>query len=78
VFSGSFPFEGYRNETVILMVRSGDHPPRPENGLDHGLKDELWKMMKACWKQGRNRRWNISRIVSILKCHSAAAAATTE
>ena len=79
VFSGSFPFEGNRNEAVILLVKSGEHPRRPESGFDHGLTDELWKMMKGCWKQARDRRWNISRIVSVLKRHSSAAAvATTE
>ena len=78
VFSGSFPFEGNRNEAVILLVKSGEHPRRPESGSDHGLTDELWKMMKGCWKQTRDRRWNISRIVSILKRHSASAVAGTE
>lgn len=78
VFSGSFPFKGHRNETVILLVRSGDHPCRPGNDpADLGLTDELWNTMKACWKR-RDRRWGISRIVSILKRHSAAAAAATE
>ena len=74
-FSGRFPFEGIRNEALILPVRSGDHPSRPEAASDLGLTDELWDMMKACWKR-RDRRWKISRITSILKSHSSAAAVT--
>lgn len=74
VFSGSFPFEGLRNEASILRIRSGDHPNRPKNGTDLGLTDELWKMMKTCWKR-RDRRWKISRIVLTLQHHSAAAVA---
>ena len=63
---------------MILLVKSGGHPRRPKSGSDHGLTGKLWKMMKACWKQARDRRWNISRIVSILERHSAAAVTTTE
>ena len=74
-FSGLIPFEGLRNEAVILPVRSGNHPSRPEGGSDLGLTDELWDMMKACWKR-RDRRWKISRIVSTLKYHSAVAETT--
>ena len=76
-FSGSFPFKDLRHEAVILPIRSGDHPCRPEGGSDLGLTDELWKMMKACWRR-RDRRWKISRIVSTLKRHSVEAAAETE
>lgn len=77
VFSGSFPFEGLRNEASILLIRSGDHPHRPKNGSDLGLTDELWKAMKVCWKR-RGSRWKISRIVSILERHSVEIAARTE
>lgn len=77
VFSGSFPFKGRRNETVILLVKSGDHPCRPGNVPDFGLTDELWNTMKACWGR-RDRRWEISRIVSVLERHSALAAAATK
>ncbi|KAF9643669.1 kinase-like protein, partial [Thelephora ganbajun] len=74
VFSGSFPFEGLRNEALILPIRSGDRPRRPEGGSALGLTDELWNMMKACWKR-RDHRWKISRVVTTLGHHSAAAAA---
>lgn len=73
-FSGSFPFGRLRNEALILLVRSGDHPRRPKVGSDLGLTDELWDMMKACWNR-RDRRWKISRIASTLERHSATAAA---
>ena len=62
---------------MILPVRSGDHPRRPEGDSDLGLTDEIWDMMKVCWKR-RDRRWKISRIASTLECHSAAATAETE
>ena len=69
VFSGSFPFEGLRNEASILRIRSGDRPRRPKNGSDLGLTGKLWRMMEECWKD-RGRRWGISRIVSNLEHHS--------
>jgi hypothetical protein len=72
-FSGSFPFENLRNEASILRIRSGDHPRRPKIGSDLGLTDELWRMVKVCWKR-RDRRWKISRIVSTLEHHSATVA----
>ena len=69
VFSGSFPFEGLRNEASILRIRLGDRPRWPKNGSDLGLTGKLWKMMKECWKD-RSRHWGISRIVSTLENHS--------
>ena len=74
-FSGLFPFDGIRDETLILLVRSGERPCRPEGGSGLGLTEELWKAMKACWKR-KDRRWKISRIVSTLECHSATTTAT--
>ncbi|KAF9781600.1 kinase-like domain-containing protein, partial [Thelephora terrestris] len=71
-FSGSFPFEDLRNESSILCIRSGDRPHRPESGWDFGLTDELWKVMKTCWKR-RDRRWKISHVVSTLEHHAVAA-----
>ena len=65
VLSGSFPFQGLRNEAVILRVRSGDHPRWPQGGSDLGPADELWNIMKLCW-QRRDRRCEISRVVSTL------------
>ena len=74
VLCGLFPFQDVRNETVILKVRSGDHPCRPEGDSDLGLTDELWDAMMACWER-RDRRWEVSRIVSTLEYHSTTAAA---
>ena len=76
-FSGSFPFEGLRDEALILRVRSGDHPRRPKGGLDLGLTNELWDMMKVCWKH-MEQRWNISRIALTLERHSTTVTAEAE
>ena len=77
VFSGSFPFQGIRNEALILPVRSGDHPRRPENSSALGLTNELWNVMKTCWNR-RDLRLKISQIVLTLKSHSATAVEMTE
>ena len=65
-FSGLLPFEGYRDEGVILRVMSGARPDRPQGGLDLGLTDSVWGMIQAGWGSS-DRRWTISRIVSSLE-----------
>ncbi|KAF9781204.1 kinase-like domain-containing protein [Thelephora terrestris] len=65
-FSGLFPFEGYRDEGVILQVISGARPDRPHVGPERGLTDGVWAMMQECWDSG-DRRWTISSIVSHLE-----------
>jgi len=65
-FSGLLPFQGYRDEGVILRVMSGTRPDRPLDGLGLGLTDGIWRMMQECWGSS-DRRWTISHIVSHLE-----------
>ncbi|KAF9646439.1 kinase-like protein [Thelephora ganbajun] len=65
-FSGLLPFEGYRDEGVILQVMSGARPNRPQSSLDLGLTDGIWRMVQECWS-GSDHRWTISCIVSCLE-----------
>jgi hypothetical protein len=65
-FSGLFPFDRYRDETVVLQVVSGARPGRPRGSLGLGLTDGIWKMMQECWGSS-DRRWTISCIVSHLE-----------
>ena len=74
-FSGLFPFDGFRDETVVLQVVSGARPERPRGSLGLGLTDSIWKMMQECWG-GSDRRWAISCIVSYLELSIAPTART--
>ena len=70
------PFEGYREENVMLQVMSGARPNRPQRGLDLGLTDSVWSMMQECWGNV-DRRWTISCVVLRLESLIASAAKMT-
>ena len=56
VFTGKIPFEGQKNEVVVLRISRGGRPEMPENAQAVGLTNEMWKLLESCWNQNPKRR----------------------
>ncbi|KAG6909003.1 hypothetical protein DXG01_002389 [Tephrocybe rancida] len=72
IFTGNLPFSGVlRETTVALMILRGDLPTRPHDQdpscTDRGLTEEMWGLLKDCWKMKPSERPDISTVVSRLK-----------
>ena len=67
VFTGRIPFEGQKNEAVVLHVSRGGRPEKPENAQAVGLTDEMWKLLESCWRKNPNKRPTMEEIVRKLE-----------
>ena len=50
VFTGKVPFEGQKNEALVLLISQGG---RPENPQAVGLTNEMWKLLESCWLESQ-------------------------
>lgn len=69
MFFGNLPFHDVKDHYVTFMVRSGQRPLRPSHDLSqiHGLNDEIWHLIEACWNQEASQRPPTSQIVEQLR-----------
>lgn len=63
VFTGKVPFEGRRNEAVVVRILQGQRPEMPVNFQGVGLTDETWKLLKKCWQQSPGKRPTMKEVV---------------
>ena len=64
VLTGKLPFFPRREAEVTHTVVSGERPPKPENMEEIGMTDDLWDLMRECWREDRTAR---PTIVEVLK-----------
>ena len=65
VFTGKIPFEGQKNEAVVLRISQGGRPEMPKNAQEIGLTDEMWKLLESCWLQNPKKRPTMEEVVRI-------------
>lgn len=64
VMTGKVPFSHRRYDTVVVRdVIRGIQPPRPEMSI---LSDDVWNILKACWKAEPESRPSASLVQSWL------------
>jgi hypothetical protein len=63
VFTGKIPFEGQKNETVVLRISQGGRPTIPEDAQAVGLTVEMWNVLESCWRQNPKRRPTMQEVV---------------
>lgn len=56
------PFDGLRDEGVILKTSWGMRPDRPCGAPGNGLFNMVWAMMQAGWTQDPDKRPRIQTI----------------
>lgn len=49
------------------MVLGGERPSKPENALELGLSDEVWKLLEDCWQTDRTSRPSIKDVSDRVK-----------
>ena len=65
VFTGKIPFEGLRNEAVVLHILGGGRPEVPANAQDLGLTGEMWRLLQRSWHQDPKKRPIMKEVVKI-------------
>jgi hypothetical protein len=63
VFTGKIPFEGQKNETVVLRISQGGRPTMPEDAQAVGLTAEIWSVLESCWHQNPKKRPTMREVV---------------
>jgi hypothetical protein len=61
------------NTAVILLLHAGKQPLRPKAEDCDGVavSDELWALIKDCWKKNPGNRPDITEVVARLQRHDA-------
>ena len=60
--SGKFPFHQHADLTVFMKVLAGEHPTRGP-----GFAEDLWEMLKMCWRSQPNDRPGIEDVLLCLE-----------
>ena len=63
VFTGRVPFEGQKNEAVVLLISRGGRPEMPGNAQAVGLTGEMWKLLESCWQPSPKKRPTMEEVV---------------
>lgn len=63
VFTGKEPFEGQKNEAVVLRISGGGRPEMPRNAQAVGLTDEMWRLFESCWHKNPKKRPTMVEVV---------------
>jgi len=67
VFTGKVPFEGQKNEAVVLHISRGGRPEMPGIAQVVGLTGEMWKLLESCWQQNPKKRPTMEEVVRRLQ-----------
>ena len=63
VFTGKIPFEGQKNEAVVLFILDGGRPEVPGSSRAEGLTSEMWALLQRCWQQNPKKRPTTEEVV---------------
>ena len=63
VFTGKIPFEGQKNEAVVLRISKGGRPEMPENAQATGLTLEIWNLLESCRLQDPKKQPTMRDVV---------------
>jgi len=67
VFTGKVPFEGQKNEAVVLLISRGGRPEIPGDAQAVGLTSEVWKLLESCWQQNPKKQPTMEEVVRRLQ-----------
>lgn len=71
VLSGEIPFTRDCSKFMVMMkVREGERPGRPQGERGARFTDDLWRMLQACWSPQPKDRPTIEAILECLKSAS--------
>ena len=63
VFTGEIPFEGLKDEELVLRIAFGGRPEMPHNAQAVGLTYGMWRVIEACWQQNPKKRPTMEEVV---------------
>ncbi|KDQ11728.1 hypothetical protein BOTBODRAFT_35158 [Botryobasidium botryosum FD-172 SS1] len=69
IMTGEIPWERVPNNAkVIILVHKGETPPRPKGEVAARLlHDDLWRVIRSCWRYDDRRRPEISTVQEDLR-----------
>ena len=68
LFTGQVPFpEDRASANVIKRIIDGERPPRPSEGKELGLSDELWEFVRSSWIHEAEGRPPVSAFIGLLE-----------
>ena len=67
VLSGQKPFPGCMDVVVMQKVMGGERPQRPQGARGVWFKNDIWEMLKLCWRAERDDRPSLENILQCLE-----------
>lgn len=67
VLCGHVPYDGWETERINDAILQGLRPYKPDAAATLGLVDELWELLRRCWKEKREERPDLGMIRSCLE-----------
>lgn len=68
ILTGSPPFHDTQEEDLVVLVRNGIPPERPQTEISRRwLSDEVWDLLTRCWSQDSMSRPDMSFVVATLR-----------
>ena len=67
VLAGKPPFARLSDYIVAERVKKGEHPERPRGAEGAWFTDDLWVMLRQCWKPDANNRPSIEDVRECLE-----------
>ena len=63
VFTGKVPFEGQKDEAVVLQISRGGRPAMPTNAQAAGFTVGVWRLLESCWYQNPKKRPTMDEVM---------------
>ena len=67
VLSRALPFGELSGSEAVFKVSGGEKPTEPENALELGLSDKIWKLLEDCWRSDRTLRPSIKGVLGRIR-----------
>lgn len=67
VYTGKVPFEGEKDQVVVLRIPHGARPEMPRNSQEVGLSVEMWQLFENCWQHSPGSRPSMKGVVRRLR-----------
>ena len=62
VLTGKWPYP-MKEEDTILVVISGERPPKPRNAEEIGMTEVVWDLLRVCWREDRMTRPTVTEVL---------------